>query len=612
MTVSAALYEEEDLPLQPARGVLRQVRIRVLPSAFAICFGMVMSLCMQGYRFGESNHTVYLLDALRSVDETLLGNDWFATRTLQYHVVFGTLSEVLLRLGILEPGFLVGYLLLLLAWHVAWFRLVHALGGTRMTYLLSVLLFFLLAGGTGLGMYSFMQDSSFLPSNIANVALLWGIYFWISGKRLWSGAWIGVAGLMHLNHALVGGGLWVVLLAWDWWRPTGGANADEPNARRKLVWATCLALGLSAVNVGLALTVRPAEAGEPLPLSRFVDLYVRLRHPHHYDPSTWPIALWVCFLLPLVPAGVAWWWMRHTPPWRSAGRITAVFAGLTLVALVGAGVWYVSERLVQLSLYRFTIYIKLLGCIGCAYFCYNAGGLKRKHLRVAMLMLPVILIVGAVAIVQLERYHLFTPVARWVWRQRGTIGLMLILTAALTVYELIYARMRHVTSNLLHGGGIAALALIVLVAWNRWLGVGLVPSDDADYLRLCQWAKANTPVDAVFLVPPQEQAFRLHAQRAIVINFKGVAQLSSELRPWEKRLCDVLGLPDLRRLERPFNRTLQDIARRYHARPAAALMDVAQAYHADYLVATRRLEIERSPVVVFGSYFLYDLHGHAE
>ena len=78
------------------------------------------------------------------------------------------------------------------------------LGGNRRTYLVSVLFYYLSAGGTGLGIYQFFQDSSFLASNISNVAMLWAFYFWIVDKRFWSGFCFGLAGLFHLNYAVVG------------------------------------------------------------------------------------------------------------------------------------------------------------------------------------------------------------------------------------------------------------------------------------------------------------------------------------------------------------------------------------------------------------------------
>ena len=40
------------------------------------------------------------------------------------------------------------------------------------------------------------------------------------------------------------------------------------------------------------------------------------------------------------------------------------FCAMLLVALIGAGIWYFSESLIQLYLYRFSIFPKLLACIG--------------------------------------------------------------------------------------------------------------------------------------------------------------------------------------------------------------------------------------------------------
>ena len=170
------------------------------PERCAILLGVAMTLAVRGYRFGESNHAVYLVDAIRRADPSLLAHDWWVQSTLQYHFVFSALTAGLMRMGLLEPAFLAGYLALAVLLHVAW-RAGAALGGGDGTYLVSVVLFYALAGGVGLGMYHFLQDSAFLPSNVANVAMLWGIYFWIVGKPASAGVCLGVAGLFHINHA---------------------------------------------------------------------------------------------------------------------------------------------------------------------------------------------------------------------------------------------------------------------------------------------------------------------------------------------------------------------------------------------------------------------------
>ena len=358
-----------------------------------------MTLAVRGYRFGESNHAVYLIDALRRADPTLLTNDWWTQSTLQYHFVFNALTAGLMRLGILEPAFLVGYLALAVLLHVAWRKLVLRLGGTDGTYLLSVVLYYLLAGGVGLGMYHFLQDSAFLPSNIANVAMLWAIYFWIAGMPASAGICLGVAGLFHINHALAGMGLWFGASALESRRilppsPLAGEGGGEGEAQgferrnfatllpaftphpnplpqgergpegiftRSWFIGTAALLALCAVQIVPALRVVLSRTGK-LPLDQFVDLFVRVRHPHHFDPRAWHWGVWLAFLVPVA----AVYALRTraeptTPERRRAWTLFALFMAMTGLALAGAGFWFHSETLVQLNLYRFSIYPTLLG-----------------------------------------------------------------------------------------------------------------------------------------------------------------------------------------------------------------------------------------------------------
>lgn len=608
-----------------ADGVLRRawdrVRFEVLPGTFAIAFAMTLTLCVRGYQFGGSNHNVYLIDAMHQASGgQLLARDWFTTQTLQYHAVFGILTRQLFRWNIVEPAFLAGQLVCIFLMHLAWFRIVRRLGGTRMTYLLSVLMFYVLGGGVGLGMYEFMQDQAFLPSNIANVAMLWGMYFWISRKPGLAGLWLGVAGLFHLNHALVAIGLWGALnlwRMWDTWRSSGqhGMAAVREVVRssniRGFVIGTLLVLGISIGNIVVAAMAVWSQT-RTLPMDEYVNLYVRLRHPHHYDPSTWPVVIWVTFVLP-IPLAVWAAWLRakeerseisdlksevSDPPspayaWQQASRIFLLISALLVVALIGAGIFYVSETLVKLSLYRFSIYVKMLSCVGAAYLLYNAGVWNRRVVRWALFALPIVLAVAVTLLFVASRtgYAFIDWLAGFVWRHRGTAGLVIILCTVLAIYELIYAkpwrRWRH---DLLHASGIVAMALIIYLAWGRWLGAQVLPDDDEQYLQVCRWVQHNTPVDAVFIVPPQEQSFRLHARRAIVINFKGVPQLNGEIPEWRDRLQAVLDLPDLTVLQRPtFDAALDAIQDRYNDLNGQHLQRVAHLYDADYILVQRPL-----------------------
>ncbi|HEX3356101.1 MAG TPA: DUF6798 domain-containing protein, partial [Tepidisphaeraceae bacterium] len=127
------------------------------------------------------------------------------------------------------------------------------------------------------------------------------------------------------------------------------------------------------------------------------------------------------------------------------------------------------------------------------------------------------------------------------------------------------------------------------------------------------YARENTPIDAVFLVPPNESEFRLQAQRAIIVNFKAVPQLGSELAEWSQRLRDVLGLDDLQKqLPNGFDKVGPAIGRIYDHRTAEELFAVARKYDARYVVATQHLDARYDDKLILvphadDKYFLYDL-----
>src|SRR5205823_2586160 len=135
--------------------------------------------------------------------------------------------------------------------------------------------------------------------------------------------------------------------------------------------ANFFALGPCILNV-LAAASYTLRASGGMPLKEFVDIYVHLRHPHHYDPRSWPVALWVSFLWPIIPAMAACGIVRSTSSASvrrnlgDAARVFLLICVLLVVAFLGAGFWYISENLVQMSLYRFSIYLQLLACIGAA------------------------------------------------------------------------------------------------------------------------------------------------------------------------------------------------------------------------------------------------------
>jgi hypothetical protein len=676
---------------------------RKLGAAFSVVLGSCVTLAVLGYQFGLSNHEVYLLDALRQADPSLFARDWFMQDTLQYHAAFSLLTAALLKLHAMESGFLVGYLLLVLLTHVAWYRLVRRVGGGVATYLVSVLLYYVAAGGKGLGVYDILQDSALLPSNIAAVAALWGIYLWCAGRWLRAGVCFAVASAFHLNYAVFLPGLVCGLFAWRWWslrgaapsqtlyragrgqgegrtmrgsdaaadsvrsrtnttdvrpRPNplpGGGGADGaqgvgadagevrpsphplPARERALrggpgdqdvratrrawnrllagVALTCLSAG---VDIAIALSL--FSRNTPVPLDEFVRLYAKLRHPHHYDPHAWPLAIWLAFLLPVGGCVTAWaaGWLpvvrreSTTPPRALEARAEAarVFV-LTMLALAVAfvfagGVWFANERLIQMSLWRFSVFAKLLACVGVAWVLCDSGRVKRVWLHLLISLVPIAAAAAVLWAMSRSGDAATAGAAGIVNAYRVPITLMALLTTVLAAYVLfrrLVPRSAWLVRGVVHGVGIVGLVVLTgTMGLLGHLGIGGVIQSDPEMLEVGEWARQHAERDALFLAPPQDASFRLRSHRSAVVNFKHVPQLSGEIGAWRDRMEAVLGTGSLATLPTTsLPATLRAIEQRYAAIPARRLVEIARSFDADYLVAMGPVdapgvtEVHRSP-----------------
>lgn len=617
------------IPVHLMRPQRTRLRVRsgiCWADAFTVMVGFAVTIVVTSYQFGRSNHTVYLLDAIHQMNPAVLANDWFTTKTFQYHAIFGLLTRALW--GWVQPAFLVGYLGLAIGLHVAWFQLTRLLGGGRVSYLVSVMFLYLSGAGTALGVYTFLQDSAFLPSNVASVALLWGIVLWVRRRVTWAGAMFAIAAVFHLNYAVVAPALWGAMWLWDGWlsrrgddvRPDGETEPIRPWHSRAMWIGTALAIVPAGVCVLLALRAMP-RGGAAMPFNEFLDLYVHLRHPHHYDPFSWPAAIWVSFLWPMVFALLGARRVFRDPAcsnpvvaaWRRAGMVFAFFMIVTGIAVAFAGWTFVDERLVQMSLFRFSIYPHLLGCIGAAVWLCEGKPLGRPTRWIVTTMLALGVTAAAVVAMRSGRLEAYAMSPAAMYQQINVTPIKILVGVAFVPLIVMLIDFGSHRRQQIYAA--ATVALMAVLLWGSNGGnYGLIQTPgDESFAKVTKWArnKANTPRDAVFVVPPDEETFRLAAMRAIVINYKGVPQTSRELGQWRDRLSDVLDLPDLRTLPRPMPATLAAMRRQYDELPPEHLVTVARKYGARYIIATHAMAYPQMKEVYVAmgekDYFVYDL-----
>jgi hypothetical protein len=265
------------------------------------------------------------------------------------------------------------------------------------------------------------------------------------------------------------------------------------------------------------------------------------------------------------------------------------FLILQLLALLFAGVFYVSETLVQMSLFRFSIVPHLMLVI--------LASVLLTRFRIILWALPAMMTFALIVM-------FLSPMADLAKVRFGSIIAIIMLGAIPAAWPMLKRRRLDLVVAVL-------LLLAVLGGWPYVAGLTRpIVAVDRDYLSLCRWVSSNTPVGAVFLVPPYEEDFRWNARRAIVVNWKSPPQLAGELPEWRDRMAAALGWQNLDPLPRgSYLGAIEAMKKRYDQAPADALFAAARKYDARFIVATRDLGndyTDRQFGPTFGRYLLYD------
>jgi hypothetical protein len=90
-----------------------------------------------------------------------------------------------------------------------------------------------------------------------------------------------------------------------------------------------------------------------------------------------------------------------------------------------------------------------------------------------------------------------------------------------------------------------------------------------DWQDVCAWVQEQTPADAMFLTPQEQQTFKWYAGRGEVVNWKDVPQDARGLVEWKRRMSEVYPRDDAHRnhdLAAFSDKELMELARKYGVR----------------------------------------------
>ena len=491
----------------------------------ALAFGVSF-----GWNYLSINQVIYLITSRRMLDPELFRNDWYATRTTQYHPAFAVLGALLLSLDRSGWALAISLTLVVAAATSALYFLLRSAAGRKLalpSYLLLVA--FAFATRTRAPGSTYVFDDEFQPSALSSAATLAAAACFVSGRFLASGWFVALVGLFHVNLLVLFGPALAV--------------SHTLLGRRTLMLRLIRQLGPGAL-VFAAFLPMLLRAATPIAGEAFArHLYLDVRAHHHYGvrdqlrgfvPLLGWLGLAASLSLPLV----------RDPERVALRRLSAIGFGVASVVLLGLAGALFNARIRFLFSWRLSAHAELLlqACAIASLCAFTDPLLLRRYGRGT-------LTVASVSTVLLLQHYL--------WHGPRAAGRLLLATLVFGLGLAVAMRFGRRAAGTASFGtpfwprSARALTLAFGAAAVLYAGVGPLRSglEHSNLLaatRPCdrsvyRFMREHTPKDALFLTPPTDEFARYCGERAIVVDWKGNPAIPAELLDWHERLKDVTG-----------------------------------------------------------------------
>lgn len=596
--------------MQSATHTSHETALCFLRSLFVSIYMVASLILVYGYRFPSDNHNDEVPPILSMLHTDLFRSDYFVGEMLQFtpRTYYMYLIYALARCGLSVP--MAHFLLYVITLASFVFGLqAIARRVCRSDISVSVLVFWGLVvsagtiGGASGPLALFSNTPT--PALYALGLSIWGVFF--SLRRSWPLAYVffGVACLMQFLVGL----LPALLLSPFLVRDTIQTRRVAP------AMLSLLCLGLGAGLVYVPMLLQGTTSGDMLSNRDFVKLYA-IRNPHHIVPSSWAKAQWGEILLFYVGGALCIKEAKSLQPALRFGLIAVI--GLALGSLL-LNILFVEifplAVVAKLQLSRTTPFAQLAILVGLAalfdehfkkhnwavavplvvipvshypglLLCLFAGALRRLELLAPHLRARADLAIFALVVVGL--YPWTSPALPFVHAVlMGPVLLLILFTPYLLERLLRSARLVTLAAcslaclsvGLLASGLMGLLPPRLERLFETRVALYRLANDDVTKLALRFRDKSDK--DALVLVPPSVPNFKLHSLRSVVVDFKCFPLTDQGMIEWAKRMEAVLGIPLRPGLEWHKSDAL------FSSRPAPALVEVAQRYHAQYILSSR-------------------------
>ena len=546
-------------------GLLRALEYGVVAVA-ALAFA-----ASYGFNYGFDNQVVYFLKSLALTDRSLLHADWFTNHTTQYHKVFIYFGALLLKLNKRGWAVAIAQFIAVLVGAGCMYRIVKRVAGATLGLaaflMLLSMLFITRTSSVGA---SYLFDTIMQPSTLGALGSVAGTLFFVEERWFASGVCLAAGGAFHANYLVLAYPIFGIAHLSLGFR-------DFKSFRQRVLEQFAPLVAVTIILLPLLLAASHTKASPEAQ-----EILFRIRSPHHYNPAHYernfmPFAAWQML-------GIGAGWLIHRTP--NGRRLGAVFAGLLATIWTGTILTTLVDipKVKQIFVSRFAPNADLMGQILVA--CALAQILAKPRILRSYAPVAIGLVCAGLGVFGLFfRNKDGAELPRLLLAFFGIAVLARVLDLALdALTHFLPAQQSAVTVVKRWLGrspivvGLAAMYLLapdrVVSGFNRST---LLKEEGGSQADLYRWLREESPKDAVFLTPPDLESLRYLGQRAIVVDWKAVPLIPTELLGWYERLCDVTG--------RHIN-SMNDLGG-YGSLDEERLALIVSKYHPDYVVLRR-------------------------
>lgn len=493
----------------------------------AVCFFLYA-----GQPAPDVNESHYLTKAKHFWDASYCPDDLFLGSPFShwlFYVSFGWMTKFMSLAAFAWTGRILTWSLMAFAWQ----RLSSAIVPLKYMSVLSALFFLLLndkfhlAGEWVVG--------GFEAKGIAYFFVIYALSFLVRAQ--WKYVWP-LLGAASAFHVLVGG--WSVLACMFAAVVVMVRRSSNQSTRMKF-WQSQATIAWKPLLIGGVLSlpgVLPpliSDFGASAEARQFAaQIYVDQRIAHHLDFSAFPTWHVARFGILVLFWGLLYLWLknrlmlnpvifhRKLEPLQdfATGALLISFCGLVISGLADSGSLFCTTLLkfywFRLSDFAIPATIALASCFVIAYWLELENDIFR---RVSSVMFAVCIFLAA-ALLFIERHQLQISNAD---------------ARSLPQYPDNDQRFRQSQQN---------------------------------WMKVCDWIRQNTPKDAIFITPHQQQTFKWYASRTEVVSWKDIPQDAESIVQWHQRLKEIQEPQTVSELGLLMytDQRLADLAVRYRAR----------------------------------------------